>query len=173
MGRGKEMKKLLLFIFFILAAYNIFPQGTTNTPYDTTNWDLPYGYTPHYGLYIFRLLSNPGGRINTNTKDIDSLLYSLIVYTDTNQMVIRNDTLVMASYMSGTHSFVGTVGSDSVAVPNMDSLDIIIVTALASAYNVNDILFVQEHTGYFKVYRNSTGGTSGLSYNWIWKRNYQ
>ena len=150
-----------------------FSQGSTTTPYDTLNWSTYNSLTPHYGLYIFNLLSSPGGRTNLNTLHIDSLLYSLIVYTDTNQMVIRNDTLVMASYMSGAHSFVGTVDSDSVAVKNMDSLDVIVVTPLGKAYNVNDILFVQEHTGYFKVYRNSTGGTSGLSYNWIWKRNYQ
>ena len=166
------MKKYFLLLFMILCVYNVFPQGLTTTPEDTVNWDLPAGYTNHYGLYIFKLLSNPGGRINLNTEHVDSLLYSLIVFTDTKQMIIKNDTLVMSDTLSGTHSFTSTNAYDSVAIPGMDSLDVIMVTPINNAYNVNDILSVWERTGYFLVYRNSTGGTSGLKYNYIWIKRY-
>jgi len=164
------MKKIFILLFLVVLSCQIkvYSQGSTRTPEDTTNWDLPAGYTSHYGLYVFKLLTNPGGRINLNTEHIDSLLYSLIVYTDTAQMIIRNDTLVLSNNMSGTHAFTTTAGSDSVAISGMDSLDVIIVTPLSAAYNVNDILSVDEHTGYFKVYRNSSGGTSGLTYNYVW-----
>ena len=89
------MKKLLLLfsVLFILFSYNVFAQGETDSPYDIDGWDLPEDSTDNYQLWIYRLLSNPGGWINWNTRKIDSLLNALVVYTDTTQLIIENDTL--------------------------------------------------------------------------------
>ena len=164
------MKKI--FFLVIVCSTLIFSQGLTRTPYDSVGWSLPAGYTPYYGLYIFNLLSNPGGRINLNTQKIDSLLHALIVYTDTKNLIIRNDTLIISDTASGIHAFTSTNNVDSVAIVGFDSLDVLIASPMEAAYNVNDILFIEKRTGYFKVWRNS-GGSSGLKYNWIWIRKYQ
>jgi hypothetical protein len=166
------MKKLL-FVFVLLSA-SLYAQskvGTTFTPYDTTGWNPPQDSTLHYKLPIYRLLSNPGGWINISQVKIDSLLNALIVYTDTKQLVIQNDTLVISDSASGQHAFTTTATSDSIAVVGLDSLDIVVVSPCGTVYNVNDLLYVHEHTGYFKVWRNA-GGTSGLIYNWIWIRKH-
>lgn len=70
--------------------------GETDSPYDIDGWDSPIDSTTYYKLKIFELLTNPGGWINRNTRAIDSLFNELIVYTDTSQLVIRNDTLYFA-----------------------------------------------------------------------------
>lgn len=166
------MKKFFFVLFIILIPFKILPQGSTTTPYDTTNWSLPAGYSTYYDFYIYQLLSNPGGRINLNTAKMDSLFHDLVIYTDSTQMVVRNDTLILSPYIAGQDTFATTATSDSVVVAGFDSLDVLTVTPLSTSYNVNDILFVEKRTGYFKVYRNSSG-TSGLIFNWIWIRKYQ
>ena len=108
------MKKLI--IIFLFFTGSLFAQGTLNTPYDTTGWDPPATYTQWYGLRIFTLLSNPGGGYNRNTRDIDSLMYELVVYTDTNQLAISNDTLVFANSMSGISTFSTTDQYDTVLI---------------------------------------------------------
>lgn len=86
------MKKVII-ILFILFTSIIYAQGETTTPYDTTGWDEPQTFTDHYSFPIYRLLSNPGGWINRSQALVDSLLYELIVYTDSTQLCIENDTL--------------------------------------------------------------------------------
>jgi len=164
------MKKILFII--VLFTGLMFPQGLTRSLFDTTGWSLPGGYSQYYNLYYYTLLSNPGGRINLNTKKLDSLLHALIVFTDTKQLYIRNDTLVISDTASGIHAFTSTDSVDSVAIAGFDSLDVLVASPMKAAYNVNDILFIEKRTGYFKVWRNS-GGSSGLKYNWIWIRKYQ
>ena len=165
---------LWLVIFAVVCSMPVKAQniGDTSTPYDTTGgWDAPEEFTGHYGLPIYRLLSNPGGWINISQRMIDSLFYALIVYTDSLQHVIRNDTLINSPYASGIGAFSSTDSSDTVIVLGLDSLDIINVSARGT-YNVNDILKVQIKQDTLIVNRNSSG-TSGLKYDWIWKRKYQ
>ena len=86
------MKKYI-FIFLLFFTIKGFAQGSTTTVFDTTGWSPAAGYSQYYKLYYFDLLSNPGGRYNINTRNIDLLLDSLIVYTDTSELYILNDTL--------------------------------------------------------------------------------
>lgn len=164
------MKKYL-FLLLLLFSVKGFSQGTTITPFDTSGWSPPAGYSPNYGLYYYTLLSNPGGRINLNTQKTDSLLNALVVFTDTKQLLIKNDTLVISDTASGFHSFTSTDSVDSVAISGFDSTDVVVLTPIEAGYNVNDILFLDPHNGYFKVWRNSSG-TSGLKYNYVWIKRY-
>jgi hypothetical protein len=90
------MKKIIIMIMFLvtsLLAQNI---GTTTTPFDTSGWDDPAGYSEYYHFYYFRLLSHPGGRINLNTEKMDSLFNEFIIFIDSTQLVIEDDTLRFA-----------------------------------------------------------------------------
>lgn len=102
---------------------------------------------------------------------LDSALATFYTYTDTKQLIVKHDTLIISDTASGLASFDTTATSDSIAITGIDSLDVVVVTPHGQTYNINDVLFVDEHTGYFKVYRNSSG-TSGLKYSYIWIRKY-
>ena len=95
------MKKILA-VMMLLVGLSF---GQYN-PYSTSGWDLPYSFTGdtlaspiwssskgYYGLGVFTLGSNPGGWLNRNFWKVDSLMESLVVYTDTTQLAIINDTL--------------------------------------------------------------------------------
>ena len=103
---------------------------------------------------------------------LDSALATFYTYTDTKQLIVKHDTLIISDTASGLASFDTTATSDSIAITGIDSLDVVVVTPHGQTYNINDVLFVDEHTGYFKVYRNSSG-TSGLKYSYIWIHKYQ
>ena len=118
------MKRFLLLISLFVGLN--FAQGSTVTPYDTLGWDLPATYTNFYKLYIHRLLSNPGGRININTAKIDSLLNELIVFTDTSQIVIRNDTLRFAD------NFVQTILADTYVLTEFDTAEVVAFKPLST-----------------------------------------
>lgn len=163
------MKKLLFIL--ILLTELIYGQGTTVTPYDTTGWSAPWGYTQYYRFYIFTLLTNPGGRGNLNTRKIDSLFNKLIVFTDTTQLSINNDTLKISDYATGHGVFDTTAQTDTVTVTGIDSSDVVVVTVREQAPGANDLLGVKVIAGKFIVMRPSSG-TSGLKYNWYWIRKY-
>jgi hypothetical protein len=161
-GERLYMKKII-FIFFLILTVKSFGQV----------YDSPIDSTLHYHLRLYAQSARSSATVlNQDKVTLDSVIYSLIVYTDTKQTIIRNDTLIISDTASGSHSFTTTATSDSVAIAGMDSLDVIILTRCGTTYNVNDVLSVDEHTGYFKVYRNSSG-TSGLKYNYLWIRKYQ
>lgn len=168
------MKNLLKITIFValLSCSSMFGQGLTTTPFDTTGWSPPASYTTWYGLRIFTLLSNPGGGYNRNMRDIDSLMYDLVVYTDTSQMYIGNDTLRFASGMSGIGVFNSTDQYDTVSVPGIDVNDVVVVTIRDQIPGANDALGVSVSAGKFIVVR-AAAGTSGLKYNWIWIRKYE
>ena len=155
------MKKLI-FIFFLILTVKSFGQV----------YDSPIDSTLHYHLRLYAQSARSSATVlNQDKVTLDSVIYSLIVYTYQDQLIIKNDTLVISDSASGQHAFTTTATSDSVAVYGMTASDVIVLTPQGTSYNVNDLLYVNEHTGYFKVYRNS-GGTSGLSYNWIWIKRY-
>ena len=89
------MKKLIFILFFLLSYITVWGQ---NDPYDTdpTKYEPAVENTQYVVLGIFRIGSDPGGWENRNTFWVDSLFNSLIVYTDTSQLFIRNDTLLFA-----------------------------------------------------------------------------
>jgi hypothetical protein len=135
--------------------------------------DAPSGYTSYYSFRKWAENANPGSdSLNANWDEIDQVLYDLIVYTDTSQMFIRNDSLLFADEASGQDAFVTTAEFDTVLVPGVDSLDVIVVSAREAVPAPEDILGVYLKADTLIVGR-TAAGTSGLKYNWIWIRKYQ
>lgn len=167
------MKKIfLLFLLLISVSYSQRKTGSLASPYSTSGWDTLAARTIYYQLPIYRLLSNPGGWININQRMIDSLFNALIVFVDTTQHQIINDTLLNSSYSSGIDSFVGTAQTDTVSIVGLDSLDVVVVSVRSVEATSKDILSVKLIPNKAVIMRQS-GGTSGLPYNWIWRRRYQ
>ena len=163
------MKKLIIIFFFFAAS--LFAQGSITTPFDTTGWDAPASYTDWYGLRIYNILSNPGGGYSRNMRDVDSLLYELVVYTDNSQLWIQNDTLKMSDSLSGMAAFTSTDQYDTVTVNGLDSNDVVIVTVREAIPAAEDRLGVFLSANTLIVGR-AASGTSGLKYNWVWIRKY-
>jgi len=160
---------LLLGIFVGIEAQT--KKGSTDTPYSTEGWDAPADSTAWYKLFIYRLLSNPGGYINLNTAKIDSLLNALVVLLDTTQHNIVNDTLRNSPYSMGQDAFAGTAQTDTVLVNGLDSMDTFLVTIREATPTANDLLGVKLINNKAIIQRPSSG-TSGLKYNWYWRRRY-
>lgn len=170
---GNSMKNFLRSIVLILILFNVGvqAQGSVVTPYDSVGWDAAAEYTSHYGLRIFELLSNPGGLPNRNMRDIDSLMYELVVYTDSVQLEIENDTLKFSNSMSGMSAFTGTEQYDTVLVSGLDSSDVVVVSPRENVPGANDILGARCLTDTL-ICQRPASGTSGLKWNWIWIRKY-
>lgn len=73
------------------------------------------------------------------------------------------------SLVSGKESFTTTAQTDTVSAIGIQANDIVIVTAIDSVLTANDMLSVKIITNKFVVQR-LAGGVSGLSYNYIWKK---
>jgi hypothetical protein len=119
------MRKILILLLILLSS-SLFAQtvGETDSPYDIDGWDSPEDSTAYYNLAIFRLLSNPGGWINRNTRAIDSLLNELIIYTDTNSLYIENDTLKMRDSVKVTSTIQLAPAIDSTLTYINDTLSV-------------------------------------------------
>ena len=165
------MKKLIIILFFAASIF-LQAQGSTTTPYDTLGWDAPTAFTTWYSLRIFELLSNPGGGYNRNMRDIDSLLYELVVYTDSKNLWIENDTLKFSDSTSGQSAFTLQEQYDTVAIAGIDSNDVVVVSPREAVPGANDILGVTVQSGQI-ICNRPASGTSGLKWNWIWIRKYQ
>jgi len=165
--------KSLIFILLICLSTLSFAQvrktGSLASPYSISGWDAPIDSTTYYKLKIFQLLTNPGGWINRNTREIDSLFNALIVLTDTKQLIINNDSLVFSDTLSHQSAFSTTDTVDTVSVPGIDSLDVVVISA--REVNPQAYLWVQVKNNMIIVNR-SAGTVSGLKYNWIWIRKY-
>lgn len=160
---------LLISITQIKAQGNI---GDITSPYSTTGWDAPVDSTKYYNLFIFTLLTNPGGWRNLNTVIIDSLFNELVVFTDKKQLWIEDDTLHFSDTLSFQGSFSGTAQYDTTVIPGVDSLDIVVACVREAIPTANDILGVKIISNKVIVQR-AASGTSGLKYNCIWIRKYQ
>ena len=127
------MKNILIICLFLIITNLVSAQtiGSTTTPYDTLGWDEPAELTEHYGLYIYQLLSNPGGRININTAKIDSLLNALIVYTR-DPLYIENDTLKLRI---AAHGEIYALPGDAVTVACATANNYYKVTGITSDHN--------------------------------------
>jgi hypothetical protein len=145
--------------------------GDITSPYSTTGWDAPADSTKYYKLFIFTLLTNPGGWRNLNTALIDSLLNELVVFTDPKQLWIVNDTLHFSDTLSYQGAFDTTSQYDTVIVPGADSLDVAVISIREDIPTANDILSVKIIDNAIIAQRPASG-TSGLKYNVIWLRRY-
>ena len=166
------MKKLVL--IFILICSVSFAQrkvGDITTPYSITGWDAPADTTQYYNLFIFALMTNPGGYLNLNWVAIDSLFNELVVFTDGKQLWIVNDTLRFSDTLSYQGAFTGTAQYDTTVVPGADSNDVVVVSIRESIPTANDILSIKIIDNAIITQRPASG-TSGLKYNWIWIRKY-
>lgn len=94
---GLAMKRFLVLLILLIFASLSYGQGETDSPFSTEGWDKPADSSAYYDLFYYQLMSNPGGWINRNTRKIDSLFNELIVFTDSTQLVIEDDTLMFAS----------------------------------------------------------------------------
>ena len=165
------MKKILLMLLIAVSFAYGQKKGSTATPYSVDGWDSPADSTEYYNLAIFQLLSNPGGWINRNTRAIDSLFNALVVFIDTSQLALQDDTLRFSNYMSGQGQFNDDAQYDTVNVIGIDSLDVVTVSAREAVLTANDLLSVKIVDDKIIIQRPASG-TSGLKYNWIWIRKY-
>ena len=147
--------------------------GDLSSPYSISGWDSPVEYTTHYQLPIYQLLSNPGGWINKSQAKVDSLLNALVVYTDSLQMSIRNDTLIFSNYMSGHGVIEANKNWDTVSVSGLDSNDVIVVTereeGIATHTKAMGVV-VKDNEFYVSI---PSTESYDIKYNWIWIRKYQ
>lgn len=133
------MKQILfIFIMLFLSVSLLYGQGKTDSPFDISGWDKPVDSSDYYSLYYYQLLSNPGGWINRNTRKIDSLFNELVVYTDSTQLVIEDDTLSFASdfvqqVLDSTYAVMATG-----AMAFKDSSYVLTLTQDAEAQVTND-----------------------------------
>lgn len=149
-------QKYLFFIFLILFGVSLFGQ------------DAPSGYTTYYNFRKWAENANPSSdSLNANWDDIDQVLYDLIVFTDSTELKIQNDTLRLAlKVIKGNDAFSGTKQHDTVTVSGIDSLDVAVVNVREGIPAANDNLGVYLKADTLIVSRNASG-TSGLKYNYI------
>jgi hypothetical protein len=167
------MKKVLI-IILLLFCVSVQAQrkvGSLASIFSTSGWDVPNSYTPYYTLPYYTLLSNPGGWINISQRMIDSLFNKLIVKIDSLQFKIQNDSLRYSTYSSGQNAFDTTAETDTISITGLDSSDIFIVTIREAVPGANDLLGVKLISSKAIIQRPASG-TSGLKYNWIWRRVY-
>ena len=148
-------------------------------------FDEPIDSTKHYNLRLYAQGARvPAAILNEDKQIIDSVLYSLIVYTDTLQFIMVSDTAVskegltfkISNYSNGISSFSGTNEEDTFTVSGTDTLDInkdlFFLQPLGNTISANDVL-----TYYFLIPRSVvvkrlSGGTNNLNYSWRWIKRY-
>jgi len=155
------MKKLLILFSILFIFSNIFAQ-----------FDPPSSYTKWQRLRLWAQKARPSAdSLNKNWTDLDSLLNALIVLTDTTQLEIVNGVLIFSQYSSGHNSFTTTAQTDTVSILGLDSGDVFIVNVRETVPGANDLLSVKLINNKAIIQRPASG-TSGLKYNWIWRRKY-
>jgi hypothetical protein len=160
------MKKLLFVLFIFLFTISL----TAQDEFETDGWEVPADTSQYYGIYIFRIGSNPGGYLNWNWFKLDSLLNAGVVLTDTSQLYIRNDTLIISDYASGMAAFTTTDSLDTLVISGIDSLDVFLI----NAREANPLGAIWGEIVADTVFVNRADSTvSGLKYNWMWVRKYQ
>lgn len=161
------IKKILIIVIIFINSLLAQRIGDITSPYSTSGWDTPYGYTTYFGLPLYRLLSNPGGWINISQRMSDSLFNALIVLTDTDELEIVNDTLYVSTDSWGRSAYSGTNTSKVVSVAGMKTSDAVIIQIEGSTITTDDISAVTVGTDEFTVTRIGAG-TSDLPFIWKW-----
>jgi len=156
--KNKILFFLLLFIPFFIQAQSF------STPIGHSKWYDFSLYAQH--AYV------PNTVLNRDKQVIDSTMHSLIVNVIPTQFVIIDSTFHISNLSNGEHSFNSTATKDSVYVDStFSATDMVFLQPKGTSYNINDLLFIEKHSHYFLVHRNSSG-TSGLTYQWYWIKRY-
>lgn len=169
------MKKLILFFFFLFAASAA-----------SQVFDEPIDSTINYKFRLYAQSARvPNTILNEDKEKIDSLIYALIVYTDTLQFIMIADpeiaptghlVLKISNYATGTAAFTSTLQQDTFTVAGVDTLDAdydyFWIQPYGSSVNANDVLsYTILSPNQVIVYRPASG-TSALPYRWRMIRRY-
>jgi len=169
--KGGFMKKLFFLLF--LVAGIIQAQSFAN----------PISTTKHYHFRQYAQdVRVPATVLNGDKAAQDSIIYSLIVYVDTSQFVMKTDTTVsdsglvlkISNYACGSSAFTTTATVDSsvtLAKTLSESNDIFLLTPYGTSITSNDVLCYSVN-GHKLIVRRPSSGTSGLKYKWRWIRRY-
>jgi len=167
--------KILLFL--LLLTISVFAQ-VYDEPIDSTN---------HYNLRLYEQGARvPAAILNEDKMIIDSVLYSLIVYTDTLHFVMVLDTNIsnslltfkISNYSNGISSFSGTNTTDTFTVSGSatDTLkierDLFWLQPIGSSITSNDVLSYSILAPRSIIVTRPAAGTSNLQYSWRWIRRY-
>lgn len=169
------MKKLFLLLTICILSIQIQAQV----------YDEPIDSTEHYNFRLYAQSARvPAEILNDDKIAMDSLIYSLIVWTDSVQFVTVLDTnvtsthltLKISNYATGSDSFVTTATTDTVTITGADTLmeaeDIFLIQAYGATISSNDVLSYTVLGDNQIVIRRPSSGTSGLKYKWRWIRRY-
>lgn len=167
------MKKLIFLL--ILFSFTAFSQV----------FDEPIDSTKHYNLRLYAQSARiPAEILNEDKQIIDSVLYSLIVYTDSLQFIMVYDSAVttngltfkISNYSNGIDAFSGTSETDTFTVASNDTLnlskDLFFIQPYGNSITANDILTYYFIVPNSVVVQRLSGGTNNLPYVWRWIRRY-
>ena len=167
------MKKLFLLLTICILSVNIKAQV----------YDEPIDSTTHYNLRLYEQSARvPAEILNDDKETIDSVMYSLIVWTDSLQYIMVVDTNVtkthltfkISNYATGSAAFTTTATTCSVVVAGADTLDedndIFLLTPYGTT-NANDVLGYTVSVDTLIVNRPASG-SSGLKFKWRWIKRY-
>lgn len=167
--------KTLLFVIFLTVSIS------------AQVYDEPIDSTKHYGLRLYAQSARvPAAILNEDKMIIDSVLYSLIVYTDTLQFIMVLDTAInnesltfkISNYSNGISSFSGTNTTDTFTVSGSitDTLktdkDLFWLQPIGSSITNNDVLSYSILVPRSIIVTRPASGTADLQYSWRWIRRY-
>lgn len=167
------MKKLII-LFFLVFAVNAAAQV----------FDEPIDSTTNYAFRLYAQSARvPFTILNEDKEKIDSLIYALIVWTDSTQFIMVVDTnvtttphlvLKISNYSTGTDTFTTTLTADTVDLI-ADTLilgqDIFWINAYGTV-NANDVLSYSFTSDNNLIVTRPASGTSALIYSWRWIKRY-
>jgi len=169
------MKKLFLLLIFFAAttAAQVF--------------DEPIDSTTHYNFRLYAQSARvPYTILNEDKEKIDSLIYALIVWTDTTQHILVTDAeiaptghyvLKISNYATGIDSFTTTLTADTFTVSGVDTLnayeDLFWIQARGgTSITANDQFIYTILSPNKVIVTRPASGTSGLKYVWRMIRRY-
>lgn len=156
-------------------------------PISAQVFDEPIDSTTHYNLRLYSQGARvPAAVLNEDKMIIDSVLYSLIVYTDTLHFIMVLDTNIssnlltfkISNYSNGISSFSGTNTTDTFTVGGSatDTLkidkDLFWLQPIGNTITSNDVLSYSILEPRSVIVTRPESGTANLSYAWRWIRRY-
>lgn len=177
------MKKLFVFnwiltLWFLVSLFSpVIHAQVFDEPIDSTT------------RYAFRLYAQsarvPYTILNEDKEKIDSLIYALIVWTDTTQLILVTDAditstghyvLKISNHSTGIDTFTTTLTADTFTVSGVDTLvagqDLFWINASGAAISANDVFVTAILSPNKVIVTRPASGTSGIIYNWRWIRRY-
>lgn len=173
-------KQILLFLAMILTIILFFAIDSNAQVYDE-----PIDSTTHYNLRLYAQSARiPAAILNDDKITLDSVLYSLIVWTDTLQYVTVVDTAITkthltfktSKYATGSGQFTTTATTCTLTIAGANTLtetgDVFLLQPYGSSITSNDVLsYVVYDNNKIIVYRPASG-TADLKFKWRWIRRY-